>query len=82
VLDADITLIPTGEHGLAGSSLPPLGCRGAGLGRVILLWVATAAIFALLHEVAQALANPRPVTERRQELLLAPHRRLFPKPEA
>ncbi len=85
VLDADITLMPAGEHttrlALAGSYRPPLGRLGAGLDRVILNQVATATIRALLHEVADALANPRPAAEHRTETASGPTPRLVAEPE-
>jgi hypothetical protein len=85
VLDADITLMPAGEHtsrlALAGSYRPPLGRLGAGLDRVILNQVATATIRALLHEVAGALASPRPAAEHRTETASGPTPRLVAEPE-
>jgi hypothetical protein len=69
VLDANITLTPTGEHttrlALAGTYRPPLGRLGATVDRVILNQVAAATIHALLQHVANAIAKPRPAAQQR-----------------
>jgi hypothetical protein len=86
VLDADITLTAAGEHStrlaLAGSYRPPLGRLGAELDRVILNQVATATIRALLQEVADALASPRPAAEHQAGPASSPTTRLVTDPEA
>ena len=56
VLDADIRLVPAGEHvtrlSMAGSYRPPLGALGEALDRTILHRVATATIRGFLAQVA------------------------------
>jgi carbon monoxide dehydrogenase subunit G len=63
VLDADIRLIPAGEHGsvlmMAGSYRPPLGPLGEALDRAVLHRVATATIRRFLaHLAAQIGGGP------------------------
>ena len=57
VLDADLTMAPSGERvtilALAGAYRPPLGPMGAALDRAILHRVASATIRAFLAEVAR-----------------------------
>lgn len=63
VLDADITLMPAGEHTklvLAGSYRPPLGVIGATLDKIVLHRVATATISSLLRELAHELTKDYP----------------------
>lgn len=61
-LDADITLMPTGEQSamlrLTGSYRPPLGALGTVLDRAILHRLATATIRAFLNHIAAALDHP------------------------
>jgi hypothetical protein len=62
VLDADITLIPDGEHatliGLEGVYGPPGGVVGAGLNRAVLHRVATATVRSFLSRIAVAITDP------------------------
>jgi hypothetical protein len=66
-LDADITLIPAGEHAtllrLAGAYRPPLGPVGAGLDRAVLHRVAAATIRAFMSRVADSI-GPGPSRAR------------------
>lgn len=61
VLDADIRLIPAGEHGsvlmMAGSYRPPFGSLGAALDRAVLHRVATATIRRFLSRLAAQIAG-------------------------
>jgi hypothetical protein len=72
VLDADITLMRAGEDttrlGLAGSYRPPLGWFGATLDKTVLRQVAAATVRALVHQVADVLAPPRPALSPHPEL--------------
>ena len=69
VLDANITLTPTGERAtrlaLTGCYRPPFGRLGAGLDRIVLNRIATGTLRALLQQVGDALAAPRPAAEPR-----------------
>ena len=62
VLDADLTLTPSGENAvlltLAGAYRPPLGSLGAELDRLALHRVAEATIHSFLERVATTLARP------------------------
>jgi hypothetical protein len=62
VLDADLTLRPTGERAcvlrLDGSYRPPLGAVGAGLDRAVLHHVAAATVRAFTRTVAGMLTSP------------------------
>jgi hypothetical protein len=64
VLDANITLIPHGDHatllGLEGVYGPPGGAAGVGLDRAILHHVAAATIRSFLHRTAAAITEPAP----------------------
>jgi hypothetical protein len=61
VLDADITLSPSGKQAtlltLAGVYRPPLGSLGAGLDRAILHRVAAATIRNFIHGVAAGITG-------------------------
>ena len=61
VLDADLTMAPSGERvtilTLAGAYRPPLGGMGAALDRAILHRVASATIRAFLAQVARRIAG-------------------------
>jgi hypothetical protein len=61
VLDADIRLIPAGEHGsvlmMAGSYRPPFGSLGAALDRSVLHRVATVTIRRFLAQLAAQIAG-------------------------
>jgi hypothetical protein len=85
VLDADITLTPTGEHTtrlvLAGAYRPPLGRLGAALDKAILNQMAAATIRALLRNVANALANPGPAAHPHPGTASGPAPRLITEPE-
>jgi hypothetical protein len=67
VLDADITLAPSGEQEsslvLAGTYRPPLGRLGEELDRAVLSRVAAATVRALLKHVGDALVHPVPETQ-------------------
>jgi len=62
VLDADITLIPDGDHAtliaLQGVYGPPGGVLGAGLDRAVLHRIATATVRSFLTRLADAVAVP------------------------
>ena len=66
VLDADIRLIPAGEHvtrlAMAGSYRPPLGGLGEALDRAFLRRIATAAIRGFLARVADRIGGQPGVT--------------------
>ncbi len=67
VLDADLMLIPAGEHSttltLIGAYRAPPGTARAGLDQAVMARVATATIRAFLWRVAQAIAHPARVAE-------------------
>jgi hypothetical protein len=85
VLDANITLTPTGAHttrlALAGAYRPPLGRLGAKLDRAILNQVAATTVRLLLRNVANALANPATAADRHYGTALGPAPRLIAEPE-
>jgi hypothetical protein len=64
VLDANITLIPDGQHatllGLEGVYGPPGGAAGAGLDQVILHHLAAATIRSFLRHISSAITDPAP----------------------
>jgi hypothetical protein len=61
VLDADITVMPTGDSAstlaLAAVYRTPLGVVGAGLDRAVLRRIATATVRAFLYRVAETILN-------------------------
>ena len=85
VLDADITLTPTGQQttrlALAGSYRAPLGGLGAGLDKTILNRVSTATIRALLRNVADSLVSPgaAPASQAEPVTGLSPWPRIEPE---
>jgi hypothetical protein len=85
VLDANITLTPTGAHttrlALAGTYRPPLGRLGAKLDRAILNQVAATTVRILLRNVAYALANPSTAADRHYGTALGPAPQLIAEPE-
>ncbi len=62
VLDADISLMPSGDHEvmltIAGAYRPPLGTAGAGLDRAIVHKVASATVRNFIRRLADAILSP------------------------
>jgi hypothetical protein len=67
VLDADINLIPAGEHGcilgMTGSYRPPFGPLGEALDRAVLHRVATATMRSFLNQLAAQISGGQSAAE-------------------